>query len=126
MNITEYCRKVALMSKLRAALENIEVGQGYTVFEGLQDGPIAIKLVVDDETAHFEREKAGVIEEKPVSHIDPTAFPDLPTLVSAGDLFCDKCGASYGSMTGGPDQKCPICNPPETEKTHKSRKREQP
>jgi len=42
------------MSKLRVALENIEVGNGYSVFEGLQeDGSVVIKLVADGETVHL-------------------------------------------------------------------------
>ena len=137
-----------IASKLRAAVENIAVGQGWAVFEGLESGEVTVKLVHDGQGIHFVKEIPHPTEAKTPQQI-PDALKNLvahakslddgvplevpteakePIPTSAGDLFCEKHGVSYGSMLGGPDQKCPACeaeNAP-SEKTHKSRRREQP
>jgi hypothetical protein len=44
MNIIEFCRRNDIANKLRAAIEDIENGNGYIVFDGLQDKGALVKV----------------------------------------------------------------------------------
>lgn len=80
MDITEYCKSNSIMSKIRAALEQIEVGNGYTVLDGLQAGSVILALVNDGETVHFEAMP------KPVLVVaTPPELADSPILTHESD-----------------------------------------
>jgi hypothetical protein len=49
--INEYVLKTNLIRKLEAALEEIRIGQGYKVFEGIQNGKCTVDITVNDEYA---------------------------------------------------------------------------
>ena len=60
----EWCAKNAIGNKLRAAIENIEVGKGWDMFNGLETGETLIKVVYSGPVISIEpykKEKTGGI-----------------------------------------------------------------
>ena len=47
MDITEFAKRNNLARKFEKAIEAIRVGRGWTVFDGLEKGPITVKVIYD-------------------------------------------------------------------------------
>lgn len=76
-----------IMTKMRAALEDITVGQGYEVFEGLETGTCNVGIVYDGTNISFHKlerlkpeeiniEKPTVQDEQVLPTVEPTPEPD--------------------------------------------------
>lgn len=55
MDTKQFILENDIMNKMRAALEQIAVGQGYTVFEGLETGTCNVGIVYDGNNISFHK-----------------------------------------------------------------------
>lgn len=72
-DIKEFIRGNDMFRKLEVALEDIRVGQGDAVFEGLQNGRCTVDIVWDGTYVHFYSIADKKVEPKP-------AFTDVITM----------------------------------------------
>ena len=78
MDVKTFFLQNDIMNKLRAALENISIGQGYSAFDGLQNGECTVKIAYDGVNitlTNFAQPVPIVVkkEDAPVQPIEPAA-----------------------------------------------------
>lgn len=77
----DWAEKNSLAKKLMAALENIEVGKGWSPFNGLEKGEVLVKVVYDGINANFQPNYTGIpgFDEQTIFQSEATPKTELKT-----------------------------------------------
>jgi hypothetical protein len=93
MDIKEFMRNNDMFRKLEMALEEIRVGQGDEVFDGLQDGKVTVDITYNGAYIHFARSNSQTVTatlsasepEKPHTREEARALRTTDEIKELGD-----------------------------------------
>ncbi len=87
MDTKQFILENDIMNKMRAALEQIAVGQGFSVFEGLETGTCSIGIVYDGTNISFHKlERLKPEEIKIAEPLEPTVGVDSAPMTGGADV----------------------------------------
>lgn len=75
MDTKQFCLENNIVNKIRHALEDIEVGQGYDVFKGIETGSCNVKMLIDG--PHVSLHHLEIIEPVPLSDVPFTGGAEV-------------------------------------------------